>query len=69
MRPLYFTDNIKEVMIPRVQVNPGAGLNPITMLALQDFGIPPNKLTGTNNSIQGYDGEIQNPIGKLQIGL
>ena len=29
--------------------------------------MPPNKLTTTNTAIQGYDGEVQHPIGKIQI--
>lgn len=53
--------------IPRVQVNPGSALNLITITALKELGIPPSKLTSTNTSIQGYDGEVQNPIGKARI--
>ncbi|XXG73111.1 hypothetical protein AAC387_Pa07g2080 [Persea americana] len=53
--------------IPRVQVDPGSALNLITIRTLQELGVPPNKLTSTNTMIQGYDGEIQNPIGKIRI--
>ena len=67
MRPLYFTTNIKEMPIPRVQVDPGSVVNLITIIALQELGVPPNKLTSTNTAIQGYDGEVQNPIGKIRI--
>ena len=66
-RPLYFTAYIKEVPIPRVQVDPGSALNLITITALQELGVPPNKLTSTNTTIQGYDGEVQKPIGKIRI--
>lgn len=65
--PLYFTSHIKEIPIPRVQVDPKSALNLITITTLQELGVPPSKLTNTNTSIQGYDGEIQNPIGKIQI--
>ena len=66
-RPLYFTAYIKEVPSPKVQVDPGSALNLITIMALQEFGVPPNKLTSTNTVIQGYDGEVQDPIGKIRI--
>ena len=67
MRPLYFTAYIKEVPIPRVQVDPVSALNLITITALQELGVPSNKLNSTNTTIQGYDGEIQKPIGKMWI--
>ena len=53
--------------ITRVQVDPGSALNHITITALQELGVPPNKLTSTNTAIQGYEGEVQNPIGKIWI--
>ncbi|XXG42290.1 hypothetical protein AAC387_Pa01g2608 [Persea americana] len=66
-RPSYFTTYIKEVPISRVQVDLGSALNLITITALQELGVPPNKLTSTNSAIQGFDGEIQNPIGRIRI--
>ena len=66
-RPLYFTAYIKEMSIPRVQVDTGSTLNLITIIALHELGVPPTKLTSTNTVFQGYDGEVQNPIGKIHI--
>ncbi|XXG58881.1 hypothetical protein AAC387_Pa04g1073 [Persea americana] len=55
------------MLIPMVQVNTRSALNLITVTALQELGMPPNKLTSTNTATQGYDGEVQNPIRKIQI--
>ncbi|XXG41782.1 hypothetical protein AAC387_Pa01g2180 [Persea americana] len=41
--------------ITRAQVDPGSALNHITITALQELGVPPNKLTSTNTAIQGYE--------------
>lgn len=56
--PLYLTTYIKDIPIPRVQVDPRSALNLITITALQKLGIQPSELTSTNTSIQGYDGEV-----------
>ena len=66
-RPLYFTTYIKEMPIFGVQVDPGSTLNLFTIKALEELGMPPNKLTSNNTTIQGYAGEIQNHIGKIRI--
>ncbi|XXG77086.1 hypothetical protein AAC387_Pa08g1315 [Persea americana] len=71
-RPLYFTGYIKEMLIHRVQIDPGSVLNLISTSALEELGIPPSKLSHTFVSIFGYDRSAQRPIGKiwfrLQIG-
>lgn len=54
--PLYFTAYIKDVPVPRVQIDPGASLNLITLPALEELGISPSKLAHTGVSIFGYDG-------------
>ena len=53
--------------IPRVQVDPRSAFKLITITALQKLGVPPNKITSTNTTNQGYNGEIQNRIGKIRI--
>eukprot|EP00268_Persea_americana_P028067 TRINITY_DN27302_c0_g1_i1.p1 TRINITY_DN27302_c0_g1~~TRINITY_DN27302_c0_g1_i1.p1 ORF type:complete len:135 (+),score=6.07 TRINITY_DN27302_c0_g1_i1:895-1299(+) len=65
--PLCFTAYIKEMPILRKQVDPGSALNLITVTALKELGVPPNKLTSTNTTIRGYDGKIQNPIRNIRI--
>ena len=66
-RPLYLQYISKNVKFTRVQVDSGSALNLITVTALQELGVLPNKLTSTNIVIQGYDGEVQNPIRKIWI--
>ena len=50
-------------------MDPGSALNFITVTALQELGVPPDKLTSTYTAIQGHNGEIQNPIRKIHIKL
>ena len=66
-RLLYFTAFIKEMLITRVHLDPGLALNVIAITTMQELGVPPNMLTSTNTAIQGYDGKVQNPIGKIRI--
>ena len=66
-RPLYSIAYIKEVLIRRVWVDPGSALNLIIVTALQELGVPPNKLTSTKTAIQVCGGEIQNLIEKIKI--
>jgi len=40
--PLYFTAYIKDVPVPRVQIDHGASLNLITLPALEELGISPS---------------------------
>ncbi|XXG59312.1 hypothetical protein AAC387_Pa04g1418 [Persea americana] len=68
-RPLYFMGYIKEMLIHRVQIDPGSALNLISTSTLEELGIPPSKLSYTSMSIFGYDGSAQRPIGKIRFRL
>ena len=55
-RPLYFTGYIKEMLIHKVQIDPGSALNLISTTELEEKGIPSSKLSHTSVTIFGYDG-------------
>ena len=68
-RPLCFTGYIKEMLMHRVQIDPGSALNLISTSALEELGIPHSKLSHTSVSIFGYDESTQRPIGKIRFTL
>ena len=47
-RPMYFTGYIKEMPMPRVQIDPSSALSLISTSALEELGIPPSKLSHTS---------------------
>ena len=65
--PLYFTAYIKEMPIPRVQVDPGSALNLITITTLQELGVPLSKLTSTNIALQGMMAKFKTLLGRFKL--
>lgn len=69
-RPLYFTSYIKDIPIPRVQIDPESALSLINITSLQELGITPNNLSKTPiRQSKAMTGKLSFPLAKSWLNF
>ena len=60
---------MREIRLPRVQIDPGSAVHIMPLRALAFLGIPINQLSRSSTTIEAYNAQSQETLGKIKVPL